>query len=44
MLLNRFLPRIEFDNYEDFKENYKVNVPENVMILLMNGLNRNRKN
>lgn len=29
MLLNRFLPRIEFDNYEDFKENYKVNVPEN---------------
>lgn len=29
MLLNRFLPRIEFDSYEDFKENYKVNVPEN---------------
>lgn len=29
MLLNRFLPRIEFDNYEDFKQNYKVNVPEN---------------
>lgn len=29
MLLNRFLPRIEFDSYEDFKENFKVNVPEN---------------
>ncbi len=28
MLLNRFLPRIEFDSYEDFKENYKVNIPE----------------
>lgn len=28
MLLNRFLPRIEFDSYEDFKENYRVNVPE----------------
>ncbi len=29
LLLKRFLPRIEFDSYEDFKENYKVNVPEN---------------
>ncbi len=29
MLLSRYLPRIEFDSYEDFKENYKVNVPEN---------------
>ncbi len=29
MLLNRFLPRIEFDSYEDFKKNYQVNVPEN---------------
>ncbi|MDD6489265.1 MAG: AMP-binding protein [Clostridia bacterium] len=29
MLLDRFLPRIEFDSYEDFKQNYKVNVPEN---------------
>lgn len=28
MLLNKFLPRIEFDSYEDFKANYKVNVPE----------------
>lgn len=28
MLLDRFLPRIEFDSYEDFKANYKVNVPE----------------
>ncbi len=29
MLLDRFLPRMEFDSYEDIKENYKVNVPEN---------------
>ena len=29
MLLDRYLPRIEFDSYEDFKNNYKVNVPEN---------------
>ena len=29
MLLDRFLPRIEFDSYEDFKKNYKVNVPDN---------------
>ncbi len=29
MLLDRFLPRIEFNSYEDFKANYRVNVPEN---------------
>lgn len=29
MLLDRFLPRIDFSSYEDFIENYKVNVPEN---------------
>ena len=28
MLLDRYLPRIDFDSYEDFKENYRVNVPE----------------
>ena len=28
-LLKKFLPRIEFDSYEDFKANYTVNVPEN---------------
>ena len=28
MLLDRYLPRIEFDSYEDFKKNYRVNVPE----------------
>ena len=28
MLLTRFLPRIEFNSYKDFKENYTVNVPE----------------
>ncbi len=27
MLLNKFLPKVEFDSYKDFKENYKVNVP-----------------
>lgn len=29
MLLDRYLPRIEFDSYDDFKKNYKVNVPDN---------------
>ncbi len=28
MLLDRYLPRTEFESYEDFKENYKLNVPE----------------
>jgi acetyl-CoA synthetase len=28
MLLDRFLPRIDFDSYEDFKEHFKINVPE----------------
>ena len=28
MLLDRYLPRIEFDSYEDFVTNYQVNVPE----------------
>lgn len=28
-LLERFLPRIQFDSYEDFKANYTVNIPEN---------------
>ena len=28
-MIERFLPRIEFDSYQDFKENYTVNVPEN---------------
>lgn len=28
-VLERFLPRQEFHSYEDFKENYKVNIPEN---------------
>ena len=29
MLLDRFLPRMDFESYEDFKKNYKVNFPEN---------------
>ena len=29
MLLDRFLPRQEFTSYEDFYENFKINVPEN---------------
>ena len=28
MLLDKYLPRIEFDSYEDFKQNYRVNAPE----------------
>jgi acetyl-CoA synthetase len=27
-MLERFLPRIEFNSYEDFKQNYKVNIPQ----------------
>jgi acetyl-CoA synthetase len=27
--LNRYLPRIDFDSYEDFKNNYKLSIPEN---------------
>ncbi len=29
MLLHKFLDRTEFESYEDFKSNYKLNVPEN---------------
>jgi len=28
-LINKFLPRTDFDSYEDFKENYKLNIPDN---------------
>lgn len=28
-LLNKFCPRIDFDSYEDFAENFKIDVPEN---------------
>ncbi|MBE6551254.1 MAG: acetyl-CoA synthetase [Ruminococcaceae bacterium] len=28
-LLNKFLDRIDFDSYEDFKKNYKLNIPDN---------------
>ncbi|MDR0913716.1 MAG: AMP-binding protein, partial [Oscillospiraceae bacterium] len=27
-LLKRYLPRIDFDSYEDFLTNYRVNVPD----------------
>ena len=27
-LLNKFCPRVDFDSYEDFAENFKINVPE----------------
>ena len=27
-MLEKFLPRTEFDSYEDFKKNYTVNAPE----------------
>jgi len=29
MLLEKYLPRVEFDSYEDFFENFKINVPDN---------------
>jgi len=28
-MIEKFLPRVHFDSYEDFKANYKVNLPEN---------------
>lgn len=28
-MLEKFLPREKFESYEDFKENYRVNLPEN---------------
>lgn len=28
MLLKKYLPRIEFDSYEDFKQNFTINAPE----------------
>ncbi len=28
-MLERFLPRTEFSSYEDFKENYRLTIPEN---------------
>ncbi len=28
-MLERFLPRQNFDSYEDFKENYRVILPDN---------------
>ncbi|MBE7026485.1 MAG: acetyl-CoA synthetase [Ruminococcaceae bacterium] len=28
-MLHKFLDRVEFDSYEDFKQNYKLNIPEN---------------
>jgi len=28
-MLEKFLPRMSFDSYEDFKANYKVKIPEN---------------
>lgn len=27
-LLKKYMPRIDFDSYEDFQKNYKINVPE----------------
>ncbi|MEG0784868.1 MAG: acetyl-CoA synthetase, partial [Christensenella sp.] len=27
-MLEKFLSRIEFDSYEDFKQNYKLNIPK----------------
>ncbi len=27
--LSKYLPRIDFDSYEDFKKNYRLNIPEN---------------
>lgn len=29
LILKRYCPRLEFDSYQDFKENFKINVPDN---------------
>lgn len=29
MILEKYLPRTEFDSYEDFRKNFKINIPEN---------------
>jgi acetyl-CoA synthetase len=29
MILEKYLPRTEFDSYDDFRENFRINVPEN---------------
>ena len=29
MLLDKYLPRIEFDSYEDFKSNFRITYPDN---------------
>ena len=29
MLLERYLPRIEFNSYNDFKDNFKITIPDN---------------
>jgi acetyl-CoA synthetase len=29
MILDKYLPRTEFSSYNDFKENFKINIPEN---------------
>ncbi|MFR1111448.1 MAG: AMP-binding protein, partial [Anaerotruncus colihominis] len=28
-MIEKFLPRTQFDSYEDFKANYRLNIPEN---------------
>ena len=28
-LLDKYLPKKEFESYEDFYKNYKINIPEN---------------
>ena len=28
-ILKKYLPRVDFESYEDFKAGYKVNVPDN---------------
>lgn len=28
-LLNKFVPKIEFESYQDFRENFKIEIPEN---------------
>ena len=29
MILEKYLKQIEFDSYQDFKDNFKIKIPEN---------------
>ena len=34
-MLEKYLSKVNFNSYEDFTENYKVNIPENLILHMM---------